>query len=92
MYISFIKNITMDINNIFESKGFFKDYFLDGKFIGSLINVEQDRDVFGYYGRKKEVLTENIKFKNKTIKKGTIVTTELQVICGKTIEDFSFCK
>ena len=82
----------MENNNIFETKGFFKDYFLDGKFIGSLMNVEKDRDVFGYYGRKKEILTENIKFKNKTLKKGTTVTTELQVICGKTIEDFSFCK
>lgn len=69
----------------FEQFGYFKDYYVNGKFIGNIV-CEKDRDVFGYYGRKKEILTEDIVFKNKKrIKKGEEVTTELQVLSGRII-------
>jgi len=66
-----------------EKVGFFKDYYANGKYLGSLTYVEKDREVLGYYGRKKEVLSEDLMLKNKKVKKGTEVVTELQVICGK---------
>ena len=68
-----------------EKIGFFKDYYANGKYLGSLTYVEKDRDIFGYYGRKKEILNEDLIIKKKKIKKGTEVITELQVICGKII-------
>lgn len=68
-----------------EQLGYFKDFYANGKYLGSQSNVEKDRETLGYYGRKKEVLNEDLKLKKKTIKKGTEVITELQVICGKVI-------
>lgn len=69
---------------IFEINGYFKDYYVDGKFIGNE-RCEKDRDVFGYEGRKKEILQEDkiLGKSKKKIKKGTLVITELQIICGR---------
>jgi hypothetical protein len=70
----------------FEDQGYSKEYFVNGKLIGS-VKSEKDRDVFGYMGRKTEVLTETITFHGKKkIKIGTEVTTELSPICGKLIK------
>ena len=68
----------------FETKGYFKDYYVNGKFVGSK-ECEKDREEFGYFGRKNEILCETINFKSKKIKAGTEVMTELQRICGKVI-------
>lgn len=63
--------------------GYSKDYFVDRKYIGSLV-CEKDRDVFGYYGRKEEVLQNDVVFRNKKkIKKGQLVLTELQQLNGR---------
>lgn len=63
--------------------GYSKDYYVDKKYVGSLV-CEKDRDTFGYYGRKEEILQKDIVFKNnKKIKKGTIVLTELQQLNGR---------
>jgi len=70
---------------MFEEIGFFKDYYIERKFIGSLI-CEKDREVFGAYGSKKEILTEDIILRKKKIKKGTEVTTILNKLCGKMIK------
>lgn len=74
----------------FEQLGFYKDYYSsDGlKYLGSIQNVEKDRDAFGYYGRKKETIETDIIFNNKKrIKKGTEILTELQILCGKIIKN-----
>lgn len=42
------------MNIEFETVGYFKDYFVAGKYTGSVSYVEQDREVFGYNGRKTE--------------------------------------
>lgn len=67
----------------FSHHGFFKDYYVNGKFIGS-VECEKDRDILGYYGRKTEVVNESINLSNKKkIKTGSEVVTELNFICGK---------
>jgi hypothetical protein len=70
----------------FEIVGYSKDYYtLDKKYIGSLV-CEKDRDVFGYLGRKKELLTEDLIIKKKKIKKGNEVLTELFPLNGRIIK------
>ncbi len=68
---------------MFEEVGFYKDYFVNGKYTGSLV-CDKDRDVFGYQGRINEIVNDNLILTNKKkIKKGTEVMTILQIICGK---------
>lgn len=63
--------------------GYSKDYYVNRKYIGSLV-CEKDRDVFGYNGRKEEILQNDVIFRNKKkIKKGTLVLTELQQLNGR---------
>ena len=70
----------------FEIVGYSKDYYtLDKKYIGSL-ECKKDRDVFGYLGRQKELLTEDLIIKKKKIKKGNEVLTEIFPINGRIIK------
>lgn len=70
----------------FEIIGYSVDYYVDKKYIGS-INVEnQDREVCGYQGRRQETVSEDLVFKKKKIKKGTLVTTELIPLCGRMVD------
>lgn len=72
----------------FETVGYFKDYFVAGKYTGSVSYVEKDREIFGYSGRKTETVVEQIVFKNgKKIKAGTVVITELFPINGRVKDD-----
>jgi hypothetical protein len=69
----------------FEQLGFYKEYWIDNKFIGC-IQCEKDREVFGFNGSKKEVPTEKIILDNKkTIRPFTEVTTYLFPLCGKKL-------
>jgi len=69
----------------FDVKSYSKDYYLDKKYMGSEILDTPDRETFGYMGRREEVLSEEKKLKKngKKMKKGTVVVTELQMICGR---------
>jgi len=70
----------------FEIVGYSKDYYTtDRKYIGSLV-CEKDREVFGYLGRNKIVLTEDLIIKKKKIKKGTELLTELFPLNGRIIK------
>jgi hypothetical protein len=70
----------------FEIVGYSKDYYtIDKKYIGSLV-CQKDRDVFGYLGRQKELLTEDLIIKRKKIKKGNEVLTELFPLNGRIIK------
>ena len=70
----------------FETIGYSKDYYtLEKKYIGSL-TCKKDRDIFGYLGRTKELLTEDLMIKKKKIKKGTEVLTELFPLNGRIIK------
>lgn len=67
----------------FKKLGFYIEYMVDGKYVGS-VNIEQpDRKEIGYYGRIDEVATEDIVFGNKKrIKKGTNYYTRMYPLCG----------
>lgn len=68
---------------MFEDLGFFKEYYIDGKFIGTTPS-EKDRETIGYLGRKTETTKEKIECSNgKKIKSGIEVTTYLYPLTGK---------
>lgn len=67
----------------FEIKGYSVNYYVGTKFIGSVSIETPDREEFGYTGRKEDVLTQDVVIGKKVIKKGTLVKTELQKICGR---------
>ena len=73
----------MNKENVFEHVGYFKDYYVNRKFVGTVKVDEKDREVYGYTGRKEEVLTEDMVINKKKLKKGTTVITELGVLCGR---------
>jgi hypothetical protein len=70
-------------NEIFEIKGYSKDIYVNGKYVGSITLEEPDRIVFGYFGRKTETTSDDIVVNKKKIKKGQQIVTELQKICGR---------
>ena len=55
-------------NSIFEILGYTKDYFVNGKLIGTIVLDKPDRTVYGYGGKQKEVLEDDVLLKNKKIK------------------------
>ena len=67
----------------FETVGYSKDFYtLEKKYIGSLV-CEKDRDVYGYLGRKKEILVDDIILRKKKINKGTELLTEIFPLNGR---------
>jgi len=68
---------------MFNTFGFFKEYYINNKFIGT-IKCEKDRDIFGFFGKKYELLNNDLKLSNnRIIKKGIKVETMLFNFCGK---------
>lgn len=71
---------------MFEDLGYYKEYFINNKFIGT-IPTEKDRDIIGFNGATYEVIEQDIILSNnKKIKKGTAVKTFLYPLCGKQID------
>lgn len=68
----------------FEHLGYSLDYHVDGKYYGSKKIEEADREIIGYSGKKEDLATEDIIFKNKKIKKGMKYYTFLYPLCGKS--------
>lgn len=70
----------------FEHIGYFKEFYKDGKYIGTLSCETDGRDI-GYNGRKKETSPNDIILQNKKkIKANTEVTTAIYPLCGKMIK------
>ena len=68
---------------MFQQFGFFKEYYINDKFIGYL-KTEKDRDIIGYNGRKNEIVDYDVILDNKKkIKAGTKVLTILYPLCGQ---------
>ena len=68
----------------FKNIGYFVEYKIDNKFVGSILLDEPDRNEVGYYGRIDAVAEEDIVFSNnKRIKKGTNYYTRLYPMCGR---------
>ena len=70
---------------MFEIIGYTKDYYYNNKYVGSVKIDSPDRDQFGYYGRTEEVLEQDTIINKKKLKKGSVVKTELNKLCGKRI-------
>lgn len=67
----------------FQNLGYFLEYLVDGKYIGSVNISEPDRKEVGYYGRIDAVAEKDIVFKNKKrIKKGQNYYTRMYPLCG----------
>lgn len=63
---------------------YFKEYFVNSKFIGYKNFVEKDRDYLGFKGEKKYILENDVFLENKRkIKKGIEVQTYLQLLSVK---------
>lgn len=73
---------------MFQHVNYSKEFYKDGKFVGSLILEKPDRNIMGYSGRRIENISEPFEVK-KTSKKITLKAglykTELIQICGKLI-------
>ena len=70
-------------NTPFESLGFFKEIYINRKYIGCIsCDVEQNRKV-GYVGRKNEVMGEDMVINKTKIKKGSVVETIYYPLCGR---------
>ena len=68
---------------MFEDLGYFKEYYIGNKFVGTMPS-EKDREVIGYCGQTKETILERLELQNKkVIKPNTEVTTILYPLCGR---------
>lgn len=70
----------------FESLGFFIEYLVDGKLIGTKNVDSNDRGCVGYESTQHHVAEEKMVFKTKHIKKGTKYYTRIYPLCGKFIK------
>jgi len=71
---------------MFENLGYFKEYYIDNKFVGTL-NCDKDRETIGYCGQITETIKSDLVLSNnKKIKSGIIVKTILYPLCGKIIK------
>jgi hypothetical protein len=81
----------MDSNTLhetrFEELGFFIEYIVDGKLIGTKNVESNDRGCIGYASRQDHIAEEKITFKGtKHIKPGTNYYTRIYPLCGKLIK------
>lgn len=68
---------------VFEDMGYYKEYYINGKFIG-FAACDKDRDTFGYYGKVLETVLQDVRLQNKkVIKARTTVETWIYPMCGK---------
>lgn len=71
-----------------EIIGYFEEYFINGKFIGTLPCDEDKNREIGYYGKKIKKSSEDIVLENKKkIKKGVEYYTRYYPLNGKMILD-----
>ena len=70
----------------FEQFGFFKDYYVLNKFIGSQKCEDEGREI-GYSGRRVSILENDvICWNKKKIKKGVEVMTIIYPLCGRIVK------
>jgi len=68
----------------FEDIGYFLEYFIDNKFIGTKLLEQPDRDEVGYYGRIDAIAETDIILQGKkVIKQGTKYYTRMYPLCGR---------
>lgn len=71
---------------IFKDIGYFLEYYVDGKFIGTTLLDEPDREEIGYYSRQDAIAEQDIQLQSKKrIKQGTKYYTRIYPLCGRKI-------
>jgi len=71
----------------FENIGYSIEYYVKGKFIGSVKTIQPTGRVLGYKGRYTYTLDKDIVLNNgKRLKNGTEVSTMVIQLCGKLIK------
>ncbi len=71
---------------MFTELGFFKDFYLGNKFLGSAKCRKPKSRIIGYAGRTEETFSEDIILDNgKTVKAGWTVITMIYPLNGKKI-------
>lgn len=73
-------------SNLFDILGYQKSYWVKKKLVGNIRLDKPDRDKLGLGGKQTEILKEDLYLPDtrKTIKKGTEVVTELDVLYGRS--------
>lgn len=79
-----VKQLDYKLNE-FESLGFFVEYIVDKKMIGTKNVPTNETGKIGYESTQHFTAEEDILFKNKKIKKGTNYYTRIYPLCGKPI-------
>ena len=70
----------------FQDMGYFLEYYIDNKFIGTIIIGEPDRKEIGYYSKIEATAEQDIMLSNKKrIKKGCKYYTRMYPLCGKKL-------
>tara|TARA_R110002050_G_scaffold119030_1_gene236767 strand:+ start:27 stop:248 length:222 start_codon:yes stop_codon:yes gene_type:complete len=69
---------------IFKDIGYFLEYYVNGKFYGTVLIDEPDRDEIGYYSKLDAKADNDIILQGKKIiKKGTNYYTRMYPLCGQ---------
>ena len=77
MYLCYMNNTP------FESLGFFKEIYINRKYIGCIPCETDPTRKIGYMGRKNEVMGEDMVINKTKIKKGSVVETIYYPLCGR---------
>lgn len=74
-------------DNTFEIIGYFKEYYQNGKFIGTLPCPEPTNEVFGYYSQELVTMeADRITDQNRKLRAGKCYKTYTFPLCGKMIK------
>jgi hypothetical protein len=69
----------------FEIIGYFKDFYIGSRYIGSITPVKKDRSKCSWYGQQDHIAKSDVLLdKNKKIPKGSTYRTRLMPLCGKS--------
>ena len=71
----------------FEDLGFFIEYLVDGKLMGTKNVSDNDRGCVGWESTQHHIAEENIVFKKRKIKAGMNYSTRIYPLCGKVIKN-----
>lgn len=72
-------------SQVFEILGYHRDYWIRGKYVGSIKMDQPDRQHMAYRGRVTETLAEPLQLGKKTLPAGVEVTHECIPLCGKIV-------
>jgi hypothetical protein len=77
-------NQNLDAEDLFTVFGYFKEYWVAGKFLGIKDCEKPENNVYGYYSKRSEIAEEDIILKNgNKIPKGHKYYTRSYPFCGK---------